>query len=176
MLLWSHLVELVVRFLPPNTNKKASLFLARLYLYGARRRNRTTDTRIFNPLLYQLSYPGVISTVLFMSVVSDTSKAFALRCSSGQNHRFCRSGFARIGDSLALTFTQLSYPGVFLASLLAQEARIKPARDEVVNSRAEKISDVIRAPRTLRRGRSLRRKGTCRVVHPSRRGRWRPSY
>ena len=25
---------------------------------GARRRNRTTDTRIFNPLLYRLSYPG----------------------------------------------------------------------------------------------------------------------
>ncbi len=25
---------------------------------GARRRNRTTDTRIFSPLLYQLSYPG----------------------------------------------------------------------------------------------------------------------
>ena len=26
---------------------------------GARDRNRTSDTRIFNPLLYQLSYPGV---------------------------------------------------------------------------------------------------------------------
>ena len=26
--------------------------------FGARRRNRTTDTRIFNPLLYRLSYPG----------------------------------------------------------------------------------------------------------------------
>ena len=25
---------------------------------GARGRTRTTDTRIFNPLLYQLSYPG----------------------------------------------------------------------------------------------------------------------
>lgn len=25
---------------------------------GARDRNRTSDTRIFNPLLYQLSYPG----------------------------------------------------------------------------------------------------------------------
>ena len=33
-------------------------------LNGARRRNRTTDTRIFNPLLYQLSYPGVLSYVL----------------------------------------------------------------------------------------------------------------
>lgn len=27
-------------------------------LSGARRRIRTADTRIFNPLLYQLSYPG----------------------------------------------------------------------------------------------------------------------
>ena len=27
---------------------------------GAQRRNRTTDTRIFNPLLYQLSYLGVL--------------------------------------------------------------------------------------------------------------------
>ena len=26
---------------------------------GARRQNRTADTGIFNPLLYQLSYPGV---------------------------------------------------------------------------------------------------------------------
>jgi hypothetical protein len=26
--------------------------------YGAQRRNRTTDTRIFNPLLYRLSYLG----------------------------------------------------------------------------------------------------------------------
>ena len=26
---------------------------------GARGRIRTTDTRIFNPLLYQLSYPGI---------------------------------------------------------------------------------------------------------------------
>ncbi len=33
-------------------------------LNGARRRNRTTDTGIFNPLLYQLSYPGVLSCVL----------------------------------------------------------------------------------------------------------------
>jgi hypothetical protein len=26
---------------------------------GARGRIRTADTRIFNPLLYQLSYPGI---------------------------------------------------------------------------------------------------------------------
>ncbi len=28
---------------------------------GARDRNRTSDTRIFNPLLYQLSYPGNVA-------------------------------------------------------------------------------------------------------------------
>ena len=28
-------------------------------LNGAQRRNRTTDTRIFNPLLYRLSYLGI---------------------------------------------------------------------------------------------------------------------
>ena len=28
---------------------------------GAQGRNRTTDTRIFNPLLYQLSYLGIVS-------------------------------------------------------------------------------------------------------------------
>ena len=31
--------------------------------YGARRRDRTTDTRIFNPLLYRLSYPGSCETL-----------------------------------------------------------------------------------------------------------------
>ena len=33
--------------------------LIRSMIYGAQRRNRTTDTRIFNPLLYQLSYLGI---------------------------------------------------------------------------------------------------------------------
>lgn len=28
---------------------------------GAWGRNRTSDTRIFNPLLYQLSYPGIVT-------------------------------------------------------------------------------------------------------------------
>ena len=31
-------------------------------LDGAQGRNRTTDTRIFNPLLYQLSYLGILRT------------------------------------------------------------------------------------------------------------------
>ncbi len=31
-----------------------------MVVYGAQRRNRTTDTRIFNPLLYRLSYLGII--------------------------------------------------------------------------------------------------------------------
>ena len=29
------------------------------FLYGAQRRNRTTDTGIFSPLLYRLSYLGI---------------------------------------------------------------------------------------------------------------------
>ena len=37
--------------------QNASTRLA-FYNYGAQRRNRTTDTRIFNPLLYRLSYLG----------------------------------------------------------------------------------------------------------------------
>ena len=32
-------------------------------LNGAQSRNRTSDTRIFNPLLYQLSYLGTVSDV-----------------------------------------------------------------------------------------------------------------
>ena len=33
-------------------------------LSGAQSRNRTSDTRIFNPLLYQLSYLGSVLTTL----------------------------------------------------------------------------------------------------------------
>ena len=49
---------------------------------GARGRIRTTDTRIFNPLLYQLSYPGNLSRL--RAVISarrigdnDIAKGFA---------------------------------------------------------------------------------------------------
>ena len=31
---------------------------------GAQSRNRTSDTRIFSPLLYQLSYLGMVGTLL----------------------------------------------------------------------------------------------------------------
>ena len=46
---------------PPAKEKRGTLADAALcssHLYGARTRNRTRDTRIFSPLLYQLSYPG----------------------------------------------------------------------------------------------------------------------
>ncbi len=39
---------------------------------GARRRNRTTDTRIFNPLLYRLSYPGDGALLNGFSVLPST--------------------------------------------------------------------------------------------------------
>jgi hypothetical protein len=38
-------------------------------MYGAQRRNRTTDTRIFNPLLYRLSYLGLAIQVLRLSLI-----------------------------------------------------------------------------------------------------------
>ena len=41
-------------------NNKAHTKRAKSLNLGARRRNRTTDTGIFNPLLYQLSYPGML--------------------------------------------------------------------------------------------------------------------
>ena len=37
-------------------------------LAGALSRNRTSDTRIFSPLLYQLSYLGISKTFLFLRV------------------------------------------------------------------------------------------------------------
>ena len=36
------------------------------YLNGARNRNRTSDTVIFNHLLYQLSYLGVLTGVIML--------------------------------------------------------------------------------------------------------------
>ena len=39
---------------------------------GARGRIRTTDTRIFNPLLYQLSYPGLGPAIPFSGCASST--------------------------------------------------------------------------------------------------------
>ena len=38
-----------------NTNKKRTSYEVR---FGASSRNRTSDTRIFSPLLYRLSYRG----------------------------------------------------------------------------------------------------------------------
>jgi hypothetical protein len=37
-------------------------------------RNRTADTRIFNPLLYQLSYPAIISLCLHIAKDGHYSK------------------------------------------------------------------------------------------------------
>ena len=49
--------------LPVRTKERSrqstrSLTACDAWKNGARDRNRTSDTRIFNPLLYQLSYPG----------------------------------------------------------------------------------------------------------------------
>ena len=47
---------------PPN--KKPAARAGFLYVDGGPGRNRTTDTRIFNPLLYQLSYRAIEPRIL----------------------------------------------------------------------------------------------------------------
>ena len=42
----------------PDAEKQKPAFWAGSLNSGARTRNRTKDTGIFNPLLYRLSYPG----------------------------------------------------------------------------------------------------------------------
>ena len=50
----------------PDSNKKARQLLNGPFgIHGAQTRNRTTDTRIFNPLLYQLSYLGAVKQCCF---------------------------------------------------------------------------------------------------------------
>ena len=96
--------------------------------YGARRRNRTTDTRIFNPLLYRLSYLGISFLLLTLSVLRE-GKEFALRLCSFQptiTDR-CRSSCARSDASKPLASTQLSYLGISYKCRLFDKARIKPA-------------------------------------------------
>ena len=40
--------------------KKPAVGRQRVFLFGGLGRNRTNDTRIFNPLLYQLSYRAMV--------------------------------------------------------------------------------------------------------------------
>ena len=54
---WKAVWEMICRATRKVT-KAVSWFLEKS---GARSRNRTSDTRIFNPLLYRLSYPGNLS-------------------------------------------------------------------------------------------------------------------
>ncbi len=42
---------------------------------GGLGRNRTTDTRIFNPLLYRLSYRAMFSKFAEPSIIADARKA-----------------------------------------------------------------------------------------------------
>ncbi len=44
--------------------KEKGLHLCKPFDTGGSGRNRTTDTRIFNPLLYQLSYRAVFAPIL----------------------------------------------------------------------------------------------------------------
>ena len=45
--------------------KKQAVFTVCFLLHGGWGRNRTADTRIFNPLLYQLSYPAIRTNCQF---------------------------------------------------------------------------------------------------------------
>jgi hypothetical protein len=48
---------------------KKPYIAVRLSKFGGRGQNRTADTRIFNPLLYRLSYPALILISLQTSVL-----------------------------------------------------------------------------------------------------------
>ena len=50
-----------------------------MILFGAQGRNRTTDTRIFSPLLYQLSYLGLVFNLAFMLPVELRIKPISIR-------------------------------------------------------------------------------------------------
>ncbi len=57
--LWTWRYQLAQKSGDPE-NKKDLAFLPGLFIEnGGRRQSRTADTRIFNPLLYQLSYPAI---------------------------------------------------------------------------------------------------------------------
>ena len=66
MLLWSHFVEplsvVLIQSLNPITKKPR---ICGALDDGAQGRNRTADTGIFNPLLYQLSYLGKFGSSYF---------------------------------------------------------------------------------------------------------------
>ena len=56
------------RTVRPTTSGVSSQNRYREQMSGAQSRNRTSDTRIFNPLLYQLSYLGTLAKGVNLSV------------------------------------------------------------------------------------------------------------
>ena len=59
-------------------------------VYGASAQNRTVDTRIFSPLLYQLSYRGIMATRMGLE---PTTSAVTGRHSNQLNHRAIKATF-----------------------------------------------------------------------------------
>ena len=51
----------------PKTTKKAATFYRNCLISSGATRNRTGDTRIFSPLLYQLSYGTIVCYMLRVS-------------------------------------------------------------------------------------------------------------
>ncbi len=65
-------------------------------LSGAQSRNRTSDTRIFNPLLYQLSYLGTVASELLL--VAGLNRRHLRGCLEGEGKNLaklssCWTGF-----------------------------------------------------------------------------------
>ena len=68
---------------------------------GASERNRTTDTGIFSPLLYQLSYRGIVATRTRLELVTS---AVTGRHSNQLNHRATHKKMVGANGIEPLTF------------------------------------------------------------------------
>ncbi len=58
-----------------HLGKVALYQMSYIRIFGASGRNRTNDTRIFSPLLYQLSYRGIQRTLLNSPENGDPERA-----------------------------------------------------------------------------------------------------
>ena len=71
----------------PNIKKRLSKQERRRYYNGAAGRNRTADTRIFSPLLYRLSYRGILYSMATRMGLEPTTSAVTGRHSNQLNYR-----------------------------------------------------------------------------------------
>lgn len=96
--------------------KKAPNLSLRLFEYGGVTQDRTGDTRIFNPLLYRLSYRakvGVLNNVCqnpSSKFVDFSIKCLILLQSLGENHIFRFDQYAINSDGLRHNPVQIVLP------------------------------------------------------------------